>query len=340
MTTAQYRVVVANLNGSDIAEVPAKNLQFSYALNDKGAIDFTLPTRHSKCTKDILDPGKRELRVYRNDDLVWGGYLWVASPQIDEVRFNGDSYWSRLERRRITENIDYMTMDQFDIVWNLIDWTQAQTGGALGFTRASAVDSGVTRTRHYCAVNRRQISDAIAKLAASGNGFDFEIDANKEWRTYYPNKGTVTDYMFELGKNIRNMSYVLDATETMSEVTGLGSGEGCDRILASAVNTSSRTAYGLLQGVVEDSDLDTTTEVTNLATEELNQVKGQILRPQLAIFTTDPPFGSVSVGDWVNVKADLGYIDIDDSFRVSNITIAISDEGFEAQEIFLQEAIV
>ena len=48
-----------------MAEVPAKNLAFSYILNSPGAISFTLPYFHPTATMDLLAEGQRELIIFR-----------------------------------------------------------------------------------------------------------------------------------------------------------------------------------------------------------------------------------------------------------------------------------
>lgn len=335
----KYQVIVATLDGVLMEEVPAKNLQFTYTLNGSGTIDFTMPVLHPKSTQALLDAGARELHVYRFGTKVWGGYLEFVSADEDNVRCNGPGFLKALFDRTIDEDKSYLGVDQFDIVRDLIDFTQAKTDGNLGITHANLLDSGITRTFLYFAFQRPNLGDAIAHFAEIDDGFDIDLSPNKVFSMHYPRKGINTQHIFELGKNIRGISLETDAENIATEVTAIGAGEGQDTLLAVEVDTAKRAFYKLRQLSVTEKDIVDSTVLSGTARETLRISKSPRLQPQFSIETDDPPFGSYTVGDFVTIRADHGYIDLDDMFRINQMNVAVSDEGRDAITVFFEREV-
>ena len=334
--TPNYRVVVANINGSEIDEIQTKNLGFGFALNDPGSVDFTMHLMDPKCTQTLMDPGKREIHIYRGTSLVWGGYLWYAVPSLDEmqVRFSGEGYLSRFGRRTIDSTLTYTTVDQFQIGWNLIAFTQAKTNGDLGITRGSGATSGVTRDRTYPFWERSTVLDMLQELGAVDNGFDFEITPNRVYNNYFPSKGSTLGTIFELGKNIDGLSYDIDASNMATEISAIGAGDGTNTCIAVAVDVTARGTFGLLQDTISVTDVKNFSTLQDHADEELRVKKGARWQPQLNVVTSDPPFGSFSVGDTATIEASQGFIQLNNSFRIVSITVQIDDEGQEQFQLY------
>jgi hypothetical protein len=341
--TPSYRVVIADLDGVEIEEVPFKNLQYSFALNDAGSCSFSLPIFDTKCTKDILWPGKREVYVIRDGVRVWGGYLWAAFPNTDdkEMRFASEGWLSRLSRRYIDADHFKVDTEQLDLAWSLINFTQSKTEGDLGITRFNpAEDSGIERTRRYHAWERYNIADELIALTEVANGFDFEITANKEWKTYFPQKGTVKPVVFDLEKNIGTLDFQIDASDLISEFTALGAGERRNRCIITVADASVRTEFGLLQGHDSYSGVKHYDTLADKATDQLDLNKTLRRTPQLSVVTEEPLFTDYVVGDQVRVRATYGnYIDIDELFRVTAVSMQVADSGRESQTVFLEEPV-
>jgi hypothetical protein len=336
-----YRVVIADRFGVPLDEVPAKNLQFSYILDSPGSVSFRLPLRHFKTTYDTLQP-LHEVFVYRDQLLVWGGYLWtvVASKSDSSVLFGGEGWFSwLLKKRYIDADKVYTNQEQFDIAWDLINFTQSKTDGNLGIVRATVDPSLVLRSRTYNGYERKNLGEALQELAAVDNGFDFEITSDKRWVTYYPNKGIAQGTIFELDKNIQGLSWNLDATPTANEVTAIGSGSGATTLTSVATDTSQRFLQGLMQDSVAFPDVLEQATLDSHAVEELRLSKVIRDSPQISLVTQDPPFGSYSVGDSITLKAQAGYININKQYRITSITVQVSNEGKETVELFFDEVI-
>jgi hypothetical protein len=253
------------------------------------------------------------------------------------MRFSGEGWFSKLRRRYIDSKKKYTAQDQFTIAWDLIDFTQTKTGGNLGITRFSAATSGVTRDRTYQAWERKNVGEALEELAAVQNGFDFEITSDKQWKTYYPKKTASGVHDFVLGKNIRGFAIDYDANETDTEITAMGDGEEAKMLLSVAVDTAARTEFGLLQDTRDFRDISKQSTLDAHATEELRLAKIQRVQPNIQVFTDDPPWGSFAVGDNARLDIKKGYVQLEQVFRITTITVQVSDEGNEAVGVFFGE---
>lgn len=333
-----YTVVIRDLSGDPIEEIPAKNLQYGFTLNGPGSINFTMAERHPKCTPDILSVGNREIVVYRDSGIapVWGGYLWTASTGGEDsiVRFGGEGWFSRLKYRFIDQDINIRKLDQLDLAWLIIKFTQEKDD--LGIRRFDRSESGVDRDRSYWAYERRKIADVLVALAGLQQGFDFEITGEKFWKTYYPKKGVTLGHVFETGKNIGGVSAQYDATKLGTYITAIGEGEGKDTMMA---EESVDNEYGLMEDTVVDKDIRIQGTLQDLAAEELRLRKRPRVQPQLQAVTEDPAFGQYSVGDEVLVKATKGYDNINEFFRILSIQVSVANSGREAFTVFFDRAL-
>jgi len=332
---AAYKVVLAYINGAIIDEVPVGNLTFGFALNEPGSCSFTVALRDPKCTKAILAPGEREVRVYRDGILVWAGYLWTAYASWGEghVRFACEGFISRLRHRLVTSNLTYTSTEQFDIAWNLIAHTQAKTDGSLGFTRGGEANSGVNATRKYAQFERPNILEEIEGLAESGTGFDYEITPDKVFHMYYPEKGSNKLVNFELGKNIGGLSYDVDSVSIINTVHAIGAGEGELTCIASAINTTSRAKYGLMEESYSFQNIKRFDTLQTLANEQLAVNKDARFQPQANITGTDPVWTTLAVGDRATILGDYGYMELDDSFRIVTMLVQLDNTGNEQYQV-------
>lgn len=335
MAAVPYKVILTYLNGAIIDEVPVSNLTFGYALDEAGSCSFTVALKDPKCTRAILEPGEREVKVYRDGVLVWGGYLWTAYASWGEghVRFACEGYLSRLSKRLVTSNLTYTSLEQFDIAWNLIAHTQAKTDGNLGITRGPEGNSGVQRTRKYAQFERPNILEEIQGLADAGTGFDFEIDQNKVFHMYYPEKGSNKLVNFELGKNIGGFSYDIDTVSIVNSVSAIGAGEGELTCVASAVDTASRSKYGLMEDTLSLQNIKRFDTLQDRANGWVARNKDARFQPQGNITGSDPVWTTLATGDRVTILGDYGYMELDQSFRIVTMLVQIDNTGNEQYQV-------
>jgi hypothetical protein len=342
----QYRVVVADRAGTELDEVPAKNLQYSFTLDDAGTCYFQLPLLDASCKRSLLDPGKREIHVYRGDTLVWGGDLWAA--QVSElsqgqvVQFSAAEYYERLRHRIIDVTKDYKGWGQVDIAWDLIAFTQAKTGGNMNITRGTTPATGIVRDVRYPAFDRTTVADAIDAIVRLNDGFDFKITPDKTFKTFYPSKGSLKDsIVFEVGKNVSSISYTIDAADIANKIDAVGGGSGQDACYASAIDTTSRGDYGLMELAFQFSDIRSFALLQKRADNRLRLYKKPRYQPEFGVWlqAKDPDYGSFLEGDTVRVRGNYGYVSLDQNFRIVGLEYHQDNDGREAASVFLDDTI-
>lgn len=337
----EYSYVIADLSGIELGEIQAVNPIWSYVLNDSGTCSIAVPTRSAN--RALMPIGQCELHIYKGNSLVWGGHLYTAeSVAEDTTRFGFSGYFERLKRRYIDVSQHFVATEQLDIAWNLINYTQSKTNGntGMGWTRASATGSGVTRDINYNAWERPVIADVLQDLAALDNGFDFEVTPSKQWKTYYPSKGAALSIGFEYGRNIQGMSLMEDASDNFNTYSAIGAGDGKNTCIAVVGDITSQAAYGLLETAESFTSIKHFETLQDRATEGLRMKKNPRLQPDLAITATgDPLLYTYTVGDRMNVYANDGYLQINKLMRIINITVEISNGNQEVVTLNMDDKV-
>lgn len=320
----------------------AAELHFTRVLNAAGALEFTLPIDDAFVTQDNFAPGARELHLYRDGDLIWGGRLWRAEVTgWISVRFGAEGFYSTLAHREVGEDLTYNNVDELDIAWDLIDYTQTLPGGNLGISRESATPAGVDRSIAYCLDSRDVISDAIETLAASEDGFDFEVGADKVWRTYHPLRGTTPGITLSTeidGQVIDVQGLSIDASEISNEVTGIKGGGSCETPIAEyAIDTDSRDAYGLMQSNIAE-DKVTPTHLQAMAEDALRIAKDPRRQVQAvldAAMPGNPDLSTYDLGDQVTLVMSRGFATFDREFRIIQIDVVATPNERERVTVTL-----
>lgn len=324
-------------------------IRWSRVLNGAGSLEFTAYI--DTVTPDVYAPGQREVHLYRDDGsgelLVWGGHLWKADVDHDWVRFTALGWYEALRHREISTDFYRTSVDQFNIAWQLIDYTQDEDGGGLGITRFGVGGSGVGRTVLYCAEERQNIADAIEDLASADDGFDFDVTPNKRWRVWSPERGLdMSDTVgLHAESTVSELSYSIDATTVSNDVAGIGEGEDCEPIhFERARDEDSRALYGLMQSTVSRGDLNQDKpRITALAREELQQSKDAELHPTIRypvlLDGPSPLTQDFGLGDVITLSASRGYATFNSPFRVLAYTITSTQTGREHVELELDSTV-
>jgi hypothetical protein len=327
-------VEIRDLAGAVVlASVPYDTLQHSDTLVGPGALDMTLSMWKPEAAESNFESGKREIRVIEDSTTVWGGYIWESSVNTDneEVRISAEGWLSMLDHRLIDEDKIYADpeVEQFDIAWGLIHFTQSKTNGDLGITRdPGETPSGITREMKYRYWERRKVGEALAELAAMNQGFDPEITPGKVWKVYYPRKGSLLNVTFELDVNSAGVEHVRNARELATEIHAIGGGEGKATCIAVASDPTQSALYKIRQTPVDFAGIKKYDHLMKKAERYLNLHKEVTKRPQLSLVTATPPVGSYSVGDRVTVKAVLGsYVTLNEVFRIIAIEKHMDQSG-------------
>ncbi|MGH2650278.1 MAG: hypothetical protein ACRDHK_03585 [Actinomycetota bacterium] len=326
-------------------------VKFTEVLNGYGSLEFTLPLDHASVTRANFAVGNREVHVYRDGILVWGGKLWAANVQDWFVRFLCHDWYFDLTRREVED--DYASLpaspkDQLDIVRELVDLTQAESGGDLGLTHANLTDSGVTREIVICAEERRAVADVIEELAETDDGFDFGVHPDKVLELWHPRRGSSTPVAtLDAATTVSDFEYEEDASELSSQVAGIGEQEDC--ALPNVYVTTDAGAlstYGLLQDHVVPEDDKDPLLVEAAANELLRVSRVSRLQPKVALATDLPDalaYDAYELGDEVTLVASRGAVggfgQFNQQFRVVSRSVEVARPGHEKVTLGLDQVV-
>ena len=183
----------------------------------------------------------------------------------------------------------------------------------------ATVTTGTVVNYSYQFAEHRNIFDAILEFVRQGV-VDIDIDpATRTFTVYTPSKGSLFGTTLELNTNLADFTWSWDGENAATSVVVLGPGDGPDRPEGGASDT---TALGGLTLEIVESAPDNVTvgQLDARATERL----GVVSNPEIVEVTTLPDvgvIGNIAVGDTVPVNIDHGWVVINATYRVKEITI-------------------
>lgn len=332
-----YKVVIADLDDNIIGEFQNfSNLSFNHALNRESDCNFEISLTDEKANSQMLQVGRREVFIYRQDDgtatKVWAGVMVDLSGTLDQkgdrVTVYAKGYLSLFKNRILLADRTFTATDAGTIAWTLIDESQSLTDGDFGITQGT-IEASINRDRTYD--KYKNIYEAIVQLSEVENGFDFEITNAKEFNVYYPYRGDdlSTNQILEWGKNIQSISFEHDFTDPANEVTVLGAGQGDAMETSTRVDTALRSDYKLRQMTYSYKDVSGQQFLDDKGDQVLAKHK-QVIREYSVtqIPESDPLYTTLQMGDFVRVRVNRGFLQIDDVVRIIKISVKY-DKGLE-----------
>jgi hypothetical protein len=351
---AEYRYLAHDLRTNGLlTELPLGGVVYSSYLNTFGTIQgqLQLPPQQSKAVLAeqyvaATEPQRIALYVERDGVIVWGGIIWTRDydPETFILTLGGSEFWSYFGYRLVAETKQYAAVDQHLIFVDVVEYAQAQQGGNIGVDTSAVLPSGVLRDRTYWHYERKPIDEACRQLANVEGGFDFAIDVGYEGSAIvkrltlsYPRRGrlaTVTEHVFEVGRNVVIMSWPEDGTRGANRVHALGLGEGDDKHIAVASDTALIDAgYPLMEATVSRSDVSEEDTLVAHANAELTDRSRPVTLPNVTVRADlDPVFGSYIVGDDARLIAAPGDDPrwpggLDTTRRIVGWEVTVPDEG-------------
>lgn len=188
---AEWQFVAAN-GAQQIDLTAATGRKLTARLWSPSEASFTIDGRNEQAT--VLMELATDLLVRRNGVDLYRGRVGATSDSIGADTHSVDvptgDYRALLLRRLLYDDdeLDW-TGDQSDIVWGLVEATQARAGGDLGITRGVGAVTGVSRTVDY--EPGASIGEAVQQLAQLDDGFEWDISPALELDVYYPQRGQV-----------------------------------------------------------------------------------------------------------------------------------------------------
>ncbi len=343
-----YRFLVGDLlSGNIVEELPFSSATYGFLRNRPGGFSGSIARPNAKVTRDILDPGATALYVERDGVVLWGGIVWAVEPEAEAIRVGGEGFWSHF-RKILHEGVPdpgrpghnklkrYNDVDQLDIVRDVIDYAQTYYPDTNLNVLVDANTSGVARDEVFRPWDRREIGDALEKMAELNQGFDFSLDVGWEQDRIvkrlhlFSSRGRLTDIVFDDHKNCTVRSRSIDAKDIVRQVTATGSGNGAALRRFTVQDDTLTGQRPLYQDQVSYSEVDDLTTLESRATKQVTRRRQPMETISIEVeIQKDLPIGSWRVGDYVRVRSDDPYEPVDDFYRITGWEVAVDDQGQE-----------
>lgn len=183
--TPRYRYLVADLlTDLPVAHLPLTGVGMDRRVSRIGAFKsrWTLPDRDSALKAVGLSEqlGKLALWVYRNNKIVWGGIIWTMTPTIDDrnglsLDLQAATFDSYPDHRYIRELLNYVGVEQADIIRDMWDRMQSEPSGNIGM-EFDTQPTGVVRTLQYLETDGKKYGAAIQEIGDLDDGPEHTVD--------------------------------------------------------------------------------------------------------------------------------------------------------------------
>jgi len=333
---AKYQWVTQERNGSQIADVTGlRDRRLLFQLGQPGMVSASLRVNDPLARRDTsggLLTGVHELKVYRDGEAL----ETVFALSKTDVSGSADTMTLGLEWQGIASYMqDALVLPQVaaysstTVPWSWINTFQSRTGGSYGFTQGSV--TGVAPSRSTVISQEASLFESIHGLATSGAGFDWAINANRQYLEWHSQRGEDNGIVLEVGVNVDEWSYSENTGpgEIVTDVYVNGPA-GAAQVTGS--DTAARTLYGRREAALSYPAESSSTALSALATAAITARIAPIVIPQIRLRRNHAsiPWGSYWLGDIVTFRVRAGSYDfINAPYRIVQIDVALDDNDNE-----------
>lgn len=354
----KYMVVVRDESGNLYEFEKATNLQWEWYENDVGRCRFHIPYNDVKLTTSSIPQGAfSEIRIYRDNSLVWQGFTALISEDKDGTSVYGFTYTEILKWYRVGFNTTYTSKKIgsevispiYDIVVALgTDILEAKiTKGTIQdpyTTGSSSVNKTITKTvfdEDFFSL----LKDMVATSRADSPSGSWEQDSVFEitfsdttptfnfWRDVGSNK---SDVVFEMDSEIVDFNFIVDMKAVFNDVKGYAVQSGPSFLTSSQADTTSIASFYRRQFSPYFGTVTGQTQLDEMAKDTLKLYKDPTKTLSVNFAANIKPFDGYSMGDSVKVRINRGRVSIDAFYRVIGMEVVVSDKGIENTTPILQ----
>lgn len=315
-----YQVFVKDIDNNLIWELPYLSWSFTDELNKGKDGQFSFDYEDLKVLSDtynttymtILGGGFREIWIEKNSTKIYYGVITdideASDQETEQVTISVASvgFFNVFGKRRTSNKRVFSSTDAGTIAWTLINESQTSDTPYSDLGIASGtITSSVNRDRTF---RFASVKEEITKMSNENlsNGFDFEIDNQKLFQVYYPQKGSLRpEIVFDAQSIVRwsrNRPSLLSLTNKVYAI-----GEGINDDVLYSLRTSAATyrdVFGTLEDVV--SNRDVIESATLDATGDRFLLENQSPRETFTIIHVDddPDIANYGIGDSVRVTIE------------------------------------
>lgn len=351
----EYKTIISDPSSGDIYEIRPDDITIIWELNKEAVARFrfsfeevqAMADTYNQSVLNIFSDALTEVKFYRNTTLIYLGVIVemkvLPSNQGERlVEIETVDYFGLFNKRIAGIPVTHYTAtDAGAIAWDLIDDSQNSDSpySDWGITQGS-ITSSKNRDRTYRFDN---IHDSIIALSSENlnDGFDFEIDVNKEFNVYYPTKGQDRPNVVFNTRTMKNYTWkkplVLDLTNKVY-VTGEGFNDDVVYETRTAA-TGYRSPFGTLEEVLQTYNVTETTTLQDKGDQKLTDEQEPLVGVGVEHWD-DPnliPYSDYNLGDTVRLDLpDLGLNEA--SIRVMRRELRLeSEEGAGRVKLVLEE---
>lgn len=268
-----------------------------------------------------------------------GGSTDTVTADGSTVNFTAVDYRGLLDRRLFWtygNTLSFRGVDQANIAWQIIQDAQTgQPGGNLGITRGAAAPTGVLRDRDYEV--SKPIGEAITQLGQVVNGFEWEINALRQFNLFYPQRGRATGITIAYGKEVTGFTRNVTSSHFANAVRMNGSPDYTKPVEIALGSFDANV--GRWDAQRSDANLVLQTTVNERAQFELTT--GSALSDAFNLTMTpgwwDP--AQVWLGDTIRLIIQTGRLAVDTTRRVVAVDITLDDDGGETVRLSVGDTI-
>lgn len=335
---SDYSVVITNPTTFQpiIGLSDARDVRYSLYLNRPAEMSCTLPMRSDQAQRDYVQPGTREILIYRNGVAVETVFALnrvsvVANAEDEVLEISAQGILSYLSDALVYGSSK--ARSGTGIGWGLISTYQARSGALSSISQGSTIGSAPSRTK--IVEQDASVLDTIIELSETGDGFDFNIDTERRYNEWHTQRGSDRGIVLEYGTSVAEFTYDESAEpgEIVSDVRVFGtSSSGPPR---TAFSLASRSAYGRREASLSyysenESAVATNAQVQAFANSAVVSRSAPVIVPAMRVVPNHPSVSmdSIELGDTVTVRARLqNYAAIDALYRIIAIHVEL-DENF------------
>lgn len=280
--------------------------------------------------------GLDEIQIWEDDQLIFWGVPWTVRGDHQTTVIECEGLLSYFYKRFVTNtSLEYTSLDQFTIGWNLLSYAQTGANKSFGITAGAFLPSGKVRSRRYERDEHANIYDLLQEFPTLDDGFDFEIVTTgsglREFWPYYPRKGSSKpELALHWGRNIRGYTFNEDTREMANHVYATGGSSGDVKFENNYQDATAAAKYGVYEAVISAGSYLDVGWLLERAVEEVDKRKAPIKIPELTVGRTpvDLLF-LLHTGDTVPVRLTHGRTALKGDYRVVGKTWTPEDDSIK-----------
>lgn len=337
-----YRIDVENSQFTFLGESQTfSGLYYDKVRNGIGTCIFSLSVFDEFAKQKYLQRFSTVIVVKKSGTCVWFGVIGNENGSIQDVggfvNVQAYTYLYLLKNRHTAKEVIYSQVEQCQLAWNLINYSQGLTNGDLLITQGTNPTS-IKRDRTY---NFYTISRALVNLTNVIQGFDFSFDpvfdsnnklSSVKFNCYYPRQGRKRDDLgfLQEGTNIQVTGWTT-ISELWNQIIVEGSGTG-STLLYEDGDSALQKAYTRIERYEARKDISEPDTLEEYGDELLNENKVEGYRFSVSPNpNSDFKFARLDLGDSVLCSFNVGNrfnYNKREGF-IEKLKVSVDDEGVD-----------